>query len=296
MGGVENHPVIGLGGLCSATAQFEARDKYIGWHKQEMLPYKDPDTGIETDGYIKTNPEKYIKWINQSLETFISDIYKKDLFREKIISHIDLKYPTEKISNELKELSEKYIQQHRKFKYQKPDGYYKDTEDDNWIYEAETNLFKSKRLLQLSKLLNIKIIFNKYEINENNTDNLINALEFSDFRNKLETLIRMVKGVYVGISIMDINVCGAIAPYNELLGGKLVAMLLSSPEIINEYRNRYKEQPSIIASSMQGKKIIKDPNLYALGTQSLYHKLNQYTRVSIPPEVVGDKSSARKYY
>ena len=251
----ENHAVIGLGGLCSATAQFEARDKYIGWHKQEMLPYKDPITGNETDGYIKTNPEKYIKWINRSLETFISDIYKKDLFREKIISHIDLKYPTEKTTAELKLISEKYIQQHRKYKYQKPDDYYKETEDDNWIYEAETNLFKSKRLLQLSKLLNIKITFNKYKINEDNCKNLIDALEYSDFRNKLETLIRMIKGVHVGIGIMDINVCGAIAPYNELLGGKLVAMLLSSPEIINEYFNRYKEQPSIIASSMQGKKL-----------------------------------------
>ena len=33
-----------------------------------------------------------------------------------------------------------------------------------------------------------------------------------------------------------------------------------------------------------------------MGTQSLYHKLNQYTRTSIPPEVVGDQVSFRCFY
>ena len=66
-------------------------------------------------------PEKYIHWINQNLELFISEIYR--LFVE-IISHIDLKYPSEKIINELRDISDTYMQQHRIFRYQKNDDYY----------------------------------------------------------------------------------------------------------------------------------------------------------------------------
>ena len=36
---------------------------------------------------------------------------------------------------------------------------------------------------------------------------------------------------------MDISVYNGELSYNELMGGKLVAMLLTSPEIINEYKS-----------------------------------------------------------
>ena len=43
-----------------------------------------------------------------------------------------------------------------------------------------------------------------------------------------------------------------MAAYNSLLGGKLVALLLCSPEIVKEYEARYGAQTSLIASSMRG--------------------------------------------
>ena len=39
-------------------------------------------------------------------------------------------------------------------------------------------------------------------------------------------------------AIADLTICGAIPPYNEVLGGKLVAMLMMSPEVVAEYRRR----------------------------------------------------------
>ena len=48
----------------------------------------------------------------------------------------------------------------------------------------------------------------------------------------------MVKAERVGIAMMDIAICGGVAPYNSLLGGKLIAMLLCSPEIVKEYEAR----------------------------------------------------------
>ena len=52
-----------------------------------------------------------------------------------------------------------------------------------------------------------------------------------------------------------LTICGAIPPYNEVLGGKLVAMLMMSPEVVAEYRRRYAGMPSVIASSMAGRPI-----------------------------------------
>ncbi|MEP7349765.1 MAG: Druantia anti-phage system protein DruA [Sphingorhabdus sp.] len=43
---------------------------------------------------------------------------------------------------------------------------------------------------------------------------------------------------------MDVSICGAVAPYNELLGGKLVALLLASKEIREYYSERYSGQIS----------------------------------------------------
>ena len=40
---------------------------------------------------------------------------------------------------------------------------------------------------------------------------------------------------------MDLGVCGAIAPYNELLGGKLVAAAIGSREARELYKSRYNE-------------------------------------------------------
>ncbi|MCL5744363.1 MAG: DUF4338 domain-containing protein, partial [Acidobacteria bacterium] len=94
------------------------------------------------------------------------------------------------------------------------------------------------------------------------------------------------------INMMDITVCGAIAPYNLLLGGKLVCFLLCSPEVVREYERRYEAQASLIASSMRGEVVQRSAQLVLLCTTSLYgSSLSQYSRVKIPVDRVGGKSS-----
>ena len=46
--------------------------------------------------------------------------------------------------------------------------------------------------------------------------------------------------------MMEIIVCGAIPPYNELLGGKLVSILACSPTVIRDCTEKYKSQVSEI--------------------------------------------------
>ena len=82
--------------------------------------------------------------------------------------------------------------------------------------------------------------------------------------------------------------CGAIAPYSHIAGGKLVALLATSPAAVAEYSKRYRNSPGVISSSIAGRPITRRANLCFIGTTSLYGKRpNQYDRISLPAEVIG---------
>lgn len=283
-----NHPVIGIASLGSSVVQHKVRDKWIGWQQQKLV-----DT-------IAENPTpKLLNWLLKSLERLIGDIYKEDLINEKIISNFDLKNPTKEIIKTLKEESELAIKEHRKEPQRtKHNGQKSDTiKDDFWEKEAKTFLYRSKRCKQLYKLLNIKRILLEQGFTKKGKPNLQEALSDSKVKNSVAQLVRMIKAEHVGVDMMDITVCGAIAPYNSLLGGKLVCMLLCSPEMTRHYNKRYSEQTSIIASAMKGKKVVRKPNLVLLCTTSLYGVgSSQYNRVKIPLKEIGIDSNESVSY
>ncbi len=71
---------------------------------------------------------------------------------------------------------------------------------------------------------------------------------------------------------MDAYVIGALPPYNYLLGGKLVSYILASKEIRKIYREKYKDQISLISKKSRSV-------LVGLFTTSLYGKSSQYNRL-----------------
>jgi hypothetical protein len=92
-----------------------------------------------------------------------------------------------------------------------------------------------------------------------------------------------IKNDRLGSNILDLSVCGSIAPYSFLLGGKLVSLLAGSPEVEAIYKKNYQSSPSIIASIMANKPIYKDSSLLAITTTSLYASgSSQYNRIKIP--------------
>jgi hypothetical protein len=107
-------------------------------------------------------------------------------------------------------------------------------------------------------------------------------------RRAVQTVLRLVKAAHIGIDMMDIVVCGAVAPYGPLLGGKLVSLLLAGPDIVRAYGQRYRDASSIIASSMAGRPISRSPRLVLLMTTSLYRVASsQYNRLKVPSEYHG---------
>src|SRR5438477_1217671 len=122
-------------------------------------------------------------------------------------------------------------------------------------------------------------------------------LQSSEPRQAIQSLLRRIKAERVGIAVADISICGAIPPYSVLTGGKLIAMLLASPEIAIAYSRKYSDAESIIASSIAGRAIVRDSHLVFLGTTSLYGtEPNQYTRVSVPCEILGGTKGENMRY
>lgn len=71
---------------------------------------------------------------------------------------------------------------------------------------------------------------------------------------------------------LDAYVIGAIPPYNQLLGGKLISCLLASDEVRKIYKRKYRDAVTIME-----KRIASD--LYGIFTTSLYGKSAQYNRL-----------------
>ncbi|MEO8108880.1 MAG: Druantia anti-phage system protein DruA [Ginsengibacter sp.] len=279
-----NHPVIGIAALGSSVAQQTCRDEWIGWNGE---------TFIER---LKNDPSaKLGKWIIETLEMLLSEIYLKDFFKSKIISLSDIRNPSSEKIKELRELSLLFKAKH--MNNPETAKFSVGNDEMSWSQRAETNLFKSKRATLLAELLGIKMMLNKYEFTKGTKKELERCLENTDFRNAVERLARKAKSIHVGINMMDIIVAGSVAPYNHLLGGKLVCMMLTSPELTQYYNEKYGEYVSLIASSMSGKALVRKPQLVMLGTTSLYGVgSSQYNRIKIPVEEIGGKKGHKIEY
>jgi hypothetical protein len=73
---------------------------------------------------------------------------------------------------------------------------------------------------------------------------------------------------------------GALPPYNQLIGGKMVALTLSSTELYGIYRNKYAESTTVI------KNRVIDPELLFITTTSAFGKSSIYNRLKYKNEVI----------
>jgi hypothetical protein len=169
--------------------------------------------------------------------------------------------------------------------------------DVNWRVRALLPLFRSKRSKTLAILLGIRANLHAAGLTAATRESLVMAMKNKEGRHAIRQLVRLVKSEHVGVDMMDIIICGAVAPYNALLGGKLVCLLLTSPEVVQFYRQRYGEQASVIASSMKGEAVKRPPNLVMLATTSLYGVgSSQYNRVHVQVDELGGQPGVRMEY
>ena len=161
----------------------------------------------------------------------------------------------------------------------------------NWVRIAKTHLYRRKRAAHLADTLRAIDVFERTGLDDNPLA-LRELLPTEDGCRAVEIMLRRIKQQAIAENVMEIITCGAVTPYQPVLGGKLVAMLMTSPQVVADVRERYRGRVSLIASGMAGRAMVRTPALSLLTTSSLYaFGSAQYNRISIPGDVGGAEGS-----
>lgn len=271
------HAVIGIAAMVSPRHLVHV-DRWVGWDKRSFLARLDKEPKAD-----------WARWLDQSLSELIGDVYLEDLVADRKIRRSHVARPSREAIEELEKEAEAARAAHKLYPEQgthKADAAGRAGAD--WTAKARTHLYRGNRAAALAELLKARLALTEAGFAGPKAASLAAALQSPAGRDAIGTVLKYVKARHAGINALDISVCGAVAPYSPVIGGKLVAMLLTSPEIVAAYDATYRSAPSVIASSMAARPVVRRPNLVMLTTSSLYgDPLNQYTRAGVPAEALG---------
>jgi hypothetical protein len=271
------HPIIGIAALGSSIVQINERDQWIGWHPDQFL------------ADITAKPTlRVARWVVRRLEQCAGELYVDDLLADGFYWPSLWTSPNAEAIDCLEQEAAACRTNHHRF-VRRSD--FRSVGDGDWRERAESDLFRSKRCLVLAQLLRARMALAPFLYPNPTTRGLREALSDVGGRRAISSVLRRAKAESVGTEMADLTVCGAVAPYNSLLGGKLVSMLAVSPTVIRAYRERYAGYASEIASSMAGRPVTRRSHLVFVGTTSLYGSgSSQYNRLRIPADVLDSRA------
>ena len=283
---VEPHPVIGIALIGSPASQISVRDSWIGWSTDAVL--------AECRGQPT---QARVDWIGETLKQELSEIFLNDLLEDGLLTPAELHAPTAATIARLQAEAVLRRAEHGRFSAasaMKRAAGRAAGDEAAWQRISRAPLYRAKRAEVLAALLSGRAALEAY--------GGVDVASLPAFaRTKvgvaaITTLARRSKARRMGVSVGEISVCGALAPYRDLLGGKLVALLLMSPEVRIAYAERYDEAESVIASAIAGRPVVRVPLLTLLMTTSLYGSgSSQYNRLRLPRSVLGGAEGELKY-
>jgi hypothetical protein len=275
-------PVIGIAMLASPVVRMRVRDDWIGWN---------PEAFIERLRSGKWDSEVALRALVSRLERSIADIRWDDL-----LSPDELAFPTERTIlrleqrgagaalARLRQLEAAYseAEEANEAVRSQRDATRVAAENTDWLTASEDPLFLRKRAETLSQLLDAKRTFQALDWTKGGRARLEALVQHPNGLRTLNAAMVEVRKAGLSSQVADVSICGAVAPYNGLLGGKLIALLMVSEEVRDAYRSRYAGQVSIISSQMAGRAIYRPAELKALTTTSLYgNGSSQYNRLRL---------------
>ena len=165
------------------------------------------------------------------------------------------------------------------------------------IQDSRRMLVRKKRAFELARLLEARrvLVANREVLTD--AASVLPVIEQQDeVRTAVNTAMSAIKSQRIGTNLLDITTCGAVAPYNRMLGGKLVALLLLSPRVAADNQRRYGREPTIIRSQLKNARVVPDNTLVWLGTTSLFsHGSSQYERLRLPAGVIAPDQPEIRY-
>lgn len=271
------HAVMGIISLENCAVQITCRDDYIGWNPTAFIDrLKSLNINDAMDEF-----DRLLGYI----ETGIAGINYSGLCTEEVTAR-----PTDA---EIQKLYERAVNAE-----QRRQQFLKDASSNPTVLEnekselgsitkdAEEALYERKRAEQLGKLLAAKKALKDLRSSENFSDIWIEFCDSEYGRSAIRNALVAQKAQHIGSSLLELNVCGAVPPYNEILAGKLAALLAISPQVIHDYKERYGNKASMIASRIKGENVYRPADLVYVGTTSLYSVgSSQYNRLKIPGSI-----------
>lgn len=273
-----NRPVMGIAMLASPVMRLKARDKWIGW----LRPAAEARV---VSGEWKARD--FVKAMRARLDASIADIRWDDL-----ATAAEIDKPTEKLVFRLQQKAygaayqrelalKEQFEKGERGALQRDPVKLKETDID-WRAASEDLLFVRKRAEGLSELLFAKLVLDEFDLQRPTAETLAPLFASRRGQRAIDIALAELRKVGLSSQVADVSVCGAAEPYNEILGGKLVALLLTSREVREAYARRYGGHVSLIASQMAGRPIVKSAQLKVLTTTSLYGLgSSQYNRLSL---------------
>lgn len=266
-----NHPIMGIAMLASPVMKLKHRDAWL-------------ELSLDTfERSVASEPEtagKRLREVRRLLDQAISDIRWDDLLSDEEVTN-----PTQTVILQLqRKASGAAARQESLLRtavetgsiIRGVDGEAHETID--WVKASEDPLFVKKRAETLAKLLSARATLKKIRSGEAFLVGLLDA----KVRRAVEIAMQEKLKSIISTQVMDVSVCGGVAPYSSLTAGKLVALLATSREVIAEVQRRYGNQISLISSQMAGRPIVKTSRLSALTTTSLYGVgSSQYNRLRL---------------
>jgi len=272
------HAVMGIASLENCAVQITCRDDYIGWNQKafiEKIIEKDDETArIE------------FQMLLSYLEDGIAGIDYSELCTQKTVAS-----PTTEDIQMLFEEAASAEQRRQEFLRDSLENDIAEEEKSELgsiSKETEKALYHRKRAEQLARLLSAKKTITDVYTDPSYSEIWRDFCKSESGNSAIRAALVAQKTKHIGSSMMELNVCGAVPPYNEILGGKLVALLATSPQVIHDYKERYANKSSEIASRLKGEPVCRPADLVYVGTTSLYYVgSSQYNRLKIPGNVFG---------
>jgi len=274
-------PIIGIAMLASPVVRMRVRDDWIGWNSE---PFIQKLRSGEWDSEVA------LRALITRIEKSLSDIRSDDL-----VSPDEIAFPSERAVLRLeqrcagaslsrqRELEAVYSQaEEENQSVRSVRDYAKHATDVDWLQASEDFLFIGKRAETLSRLLDAKRTVQSIDWTKSGQCFLDALLQHPNGLRSLNTALTEARKAGLSSQVADVSVCGSVPPYNALLGGKLVALLVTSQEVRDAYRERYAGKVSIISSQMAGRPIHRPAELKVLTTTSLYgNGSSQYNRLRL---------------
>lgn len=306
------HAVIGIAALSNCAMQMRERDNFIGWTADAFTLRVEKTLRLDS-------PARELASLFAQLEGNITHALA-DVEAKGLATRGEIKKPTAEIVARLRRVSQAFAADRQEALEEIHEGHLpyllqeieagpysvplaeevlvleKKVHDQPEFRKARAAMVAKKRALELSRLLQARVRLGEIKDRFLDPKRTVDILYLEDTRSAITMALLANKSRRVGANMLELTTCGAIPPYNQLLAGKLTALLLLSPQVADDYRQRYGGEPSIISSLLKNAPLVRDSTLVYLGTTSLYALgSSQYERLRLPAGTIAPDQRELRY-